>query len=221
MKLFFLLFFLAYSHTTFSETNHNKLDSIHKDTAIFNAKLTLCSNLEDVSCVKYQLKQMHDVDQYLRTNIIQSSELDLWPLITRQDAINTTILKKILAKHFWPKISVFGQKCDSYAWLIAQHADHDILFQHQVLFVLNQMTKTNETKPSHYAYMYDRIAVKYSAFGIKQRYGTQARKDNNNQFIILNFEGTEDEVNKQRLALGLPTLNEYRQDLNHFYSKTS
>ncbi len=219
MKVIFLIFALFFSSALFAESMNNKLDTIQETVTIFNTKLSLCSDLNDISCVKYQLKQMNDVDQYLRNHISTSPELNLWTLITKQDAINSKRLKLILAIHFWPKISLFGQNADSHAWLIAQHADHDTPFQHEVLFALEQMTKINEAKASHYAYLYDRIAMKYNEFGIKQRYGTQAQKEDDNRFVIKNLEGSESEVDERRLALGLPILSEYRQDLNIFYAK--
>jgi len=48
---------------------------------------------------------------------------------TKIDIKNTESLKKIIKEIGWPNIETVGKKISHYAWLIAQHADHDVKFQ--------------------------------------------------------------------------------------------
>ena len=47
----------------------------------------------------------------------------------RIDERNTDWLKKVIARHGWPTISMVGKRASHDAWLLAQHADHDLKFQ--------------------------------------------------------------------------------------------
>lgn len=86
------------------------------------------------------------------------------------DQENTEWLKGVVAKQGWPKISVVGQRAANEAWLLAQHADHDPVFQLQMLRLMEPLLATGEVSKSNYAYLYDRIMLKLTG---KQRYATQ------------------------------------------------
>jgi len=86
------------------------------------------------------------------------------------DTENTEWLKADVAAHGWYRISVHGETASRAAWLMAQHADRDRPFQHEVLALLEPLVETGEVSLSNYAYLYDRIAVSEDR---PQRYGTQ------------------------------------------------
>jgi hypothetical protein len=88
------------------------------------------------------------------------------------DSDNTEWLKADVAANGWYRISVHGEEASSAAWLMAQHADRDRPFQRHVLTLLEPLRATHETRPSNYAYLYDRIAVGENR---PQRYGSQGR----------------------------------------------
>ncbi len=77
---------------------------------------------------------------------------------------NVALLKKIISEVGWPKESE-----DSFnAWLIAQHADHDINFQIRCLgFMLDCEDEENQ---ENCRYLIDRILIN---LGEEQIYGTQ------------------------------------------------
>jgi len=138
---------------------------------------------------KAELAQRVGEDQFQRSNTIVLQSRILWAAdivpslegyyreaqngeICKTDRANTDWIKADLAALGWPKISVYGPKADSDAWLLVQHADHDVEFQKSVLVVLEKLLPTKDTRPQNYAYLYDRVAV---AEKRPQRYGTQGR----------------------------------------------
>lgn len=143
--------------------------------------------LNNKEWVKTKLQHMVDVDQYMRLfpNVIYDHQYtddetkDFWakffPRWQSVDGINTVDLKKILEIYSWFKISDFGALADSNAWLLVQHADHDPVFQNEVLPLLESLMKVGETNASNYAYLFDRVAASWNDPTKRklQRYGTQ------------------------------------------------
>jgi len=86
------------------------------------------------------------------------------------DADNRAWLKATLARRGWFRISVDGERADSAAWTLAQHADRDVAFQQAVLVILEKELAAKETSSTNYAYLWDRVAVNT---GKPQRYATQ------------------------------------------------
>lgn len=85
------------------------------------------------------------------------------------DRRNAARLKQVVAQIGWPTCSKVGARASHMAWLLAQHADHDIDFQKQCLRLLRRQPR-GEVRKSEIAYLDDRVRV-----GEKkpQRYGTQ------------------------------------------------
>jgi hypothetical protein len=150
----------------------------------------LAADPHDRAWVKAKLAHMVEVDQYMRHFSIsaatrgydESERLDFnqrfnatrFPAL---DAKNTADLKALIAIHGWFTIGEFGEKADNDAWLLAQHADQDRAFQREVLALIEPLVATKQTRPEHYAYLFDRLAGDDSAPGGSkpQRYGTQGR----------------------------------------------
>ena len=126
------------------------------------------------------------------------------------DEENTNDLKELLQIYTWFKISEFGKTADSNAWLITQHADHDVFFQKSVLAKLSHLWPLNETNPSNYAYLFDRVAASWHdpAKRIPQRYGTQGFCMGKGLWRPLPIEQPE-KVDERRAMVGLPPLREY------------
>ena len=88
-----------------------------------------------------------------------------------QDRERTKELKEIIAKYGWPTISMVGKKASRGAWLVAQHADHDVTFQKRVLSMLELIYReSRDVDPANIAFLKDRVLV---AGGKKQVFGTQ------------------------------------------------
>jgi len=128
------------------------------------------------------------------------------------DARNTARLKEVVDKHGWPGKSLVGTDGSQRAWLMVQHADHDLAFQKRCLPLLSQAVKKGETSPEQLAYLTDRVRV---ADKEKQVYGTQFHEADGK----MEPYPIEDEANvdNRRKELGLPPMAEYRKTLDELY----
>ncbi|MEM7690664.1 MAG: DUF6624 domain-containing protein [Pseudomonadota bacterium] len=90
----------------------------------------------------------------------------------RADYENTGWLKKRIEETGWPSISQVGKRGSQDAWLLAQHADADPVFQLEALRLMEPLVEEGEVSKPNYAYLYDRIMLKLNG---KQRYGTQVQ----------------------------------------------
>lgn len=86
------------------------------------------------------------------------------------DRANTQKLKNIVRKYGWPDIPLVGKRGSHAAWLIVQHADHDVEFQKYCLGLMRKKLKEGKISPQDVAYLADRIRVHR---GLPQLYGTQ------------------------------------------------
>ncbi len=67
-------------------------------------------------------------------------------------------LKADLRDHGWYRISTYGADADRAAWLIVQHARHDLALQENVLAVLEPLWPSGETRGENFADLYDQTA---------------------------------------------------------------
>jgi hypothetical protein len=114
--------------------------------------------------LKEELVQMAEADQTMRNRAMQGEQWDL-----SIDAANTERLKVIVHEYGWPTSPEFGIEGSQAAWLIAQHADHDVDFQSECLELMKKQNPA-ELNPAHLAYLEDRVRVNQ---GRPQLYGTQ------------------------------------------------
>lgn len=113
-------------------------------------------------------------------------------------------LKAIVAACGWPKTT----KDSHAAWLLAQHADSDLAFQRRAKEWLEASVKAGVATPRDLAYLADRIAANE---GRPQEYGTQFSLTDRCQ-LVLDPVDDRDLVNRRRLAIGLPSLEEYEAE---------
>jgi hypothetical protein len=90
--------------------------------------------------------------------------------LTEVDRENTARMKTIIAEHGWPGWKLVGVDGAHAAWILVQHADHDVPFQKDCLARLECAVKAGDADPADWAYLVDRVAV---AEKRKQVYGTQ------------------------------------------------
>jgi CubicO group peptidase (beta-lactamase class C family) len=174
--------------------------------------------------VKAKLKHMVDCDQIMRGLMNMPVELRM----TDQEKVffkkayeqrfylmdwqNTQDMKWLLNHIGWFKISKWGKLADNQAWLLVQHADQEPDFQKSVLKILTKLYKTNETSPSGYAYLWDRVAS--SSYDLSkrkpQRYGTQGHCVGPGRWEPHPIED-ERNVDKRRREVGLTSFAEYKQ----------
>ena len=123
------------------------------------------------------------------------------------DRAHVKEMKKLLKEHSWITISEFGARADADAWLVVQHADHDVKFQRQVLDVLTGLVSTGDTRPVNYAYLYDRVAVGEEK---KQMFGTQGKCDEAGKWVAIDL-ADPDNVDARRVPYGMEPLAVYIQ----------
>lgn len=115
---------------------------------------------------------------------------------------NTDEMKKIINKFGWPSTKLVGKKASHFAWLLVQHADHDVKFQKNCLALMEKNT-------IDWAYLTDRILVNK---GKPQIYGTQFYKDFTDKLVprpIKNLTG----LDKRRKSLGLQSFKLYKKQM--------
>lgn len=162
--------------------------------------------------LRYELLQMREEDQKMRRRIREESigpdATEFWEEFHKLDEKHTERLKEIIKQYGWPRKSLVGEDGAFAAWLIVQHATHDLNFQKHCLKLMKKEAKRGEVPLQCIAYLIDRIRI---LEGKPQVYGTQYRIVNGE----LEFLPIEDEANvdKRRKEMGLPPLSEYMKQI--------
>lgn len=156
--------------------------------------------------------EMTKIDQEMRERSLQQGGL----IVEEDEQIdfnNTEEMKRIVGKIGWPTISKVGKEGSFNAWLLVQHADHDVSFQKQCLELM-LAEPPSEVAPENRAYLEDRVRVKE---GRLQLYGTQFFGEGD-KYAPRPIED-EENVDKRRAMVGLETMAEYRKILHGKYAK--
>ncbi|HJV90323.1 MAG TPA: DUF6624 domain-containing protein [Holophagaceae bacterium] len=127
------------------------------------------------------------------------------PRSLAMDKANAEVLRRILDRWGWLDSRIWGQPTEDQAWLLAQHADHDVAFQKRVLGMMEALVSQGGADPMHFAYLWDRVAVNE---GRPQRYGTQGRCMGPGRWEPRPMEDPE-HVDARRDAMGLPPMADY------------
>ncbi|HJV23695.1 MAG TPA: DUF6624 domain-containing protein [Holophagaceae bacterium] len=127
------------------------------------------------------------------------------PRSLAMDKANAEALRRILDRWGWLDPRTWGKPTEDRAWLLAQHADHDVAFQKRVLGMMEALVPKGGADPLHFAYLWDRVAVNE---GRPQRYGTQGRCVGPGRWEPRAMEDPE-HVDARRDAVGLPPMVDY------------
>lgn len=223
LQLVFLLFYFVSASVASADRVGDAImkydQTVEKMTDAFSS---LPQDPNDISWVTKKIQVMWDVDQFTR-NFLNTPFQEGYsaretadfktlflPRLSRTDLRNTKDLKSLLKIYPWFKISIFGKKTDSNAWLLVQHADHDPDFQKAILKILEGLYPSAETKAANYAYLFDRVAASWNDPSKRtlQRYGTQGYCTGVGTWKPL---PSEDELNldKRRSSVGLESEADY------------
>ncbi len=155
--------------------------------------------------VARELKEMVDIDQDMRE---RSQTDDYWDETV--DIKHTERMKEIVAEIGWPTVSKVGPEGANNAWLLVQHADHDVDFQEQCLQLMKEASP-GEVDVINIAYLTDRLSVNR---GRGQLYGTQFTQEDGKHIP----QTIEDEANvdARRAEVGMGPLSE---QIQHMYNK--
>jgi hypothetical protein len=128
------------------------------------------------------------------------------------DRANTTRLKEIIREHGWPAKADVGSPAATAAFLVAQHAVHDIPFQKEYLAFVQEEFQKGQAPGDAVALLTDVTRV---AEGQRQLYGTQINIEDG-RLVVQPIED-EARVDERRAALGLGTLAEYVARVKQVY----
>lgn len=159
-----------------------------------------------------EIKGMYEKDQEMRKRAMANNGIIENEEDSKLDSIHTQRMKEIVKQMGWPTISKVGETVSDMAWLLVQHADHDIEFQKQCLELMKQTS--NDVSKVNIAYLEDRVKVNS---GRPQIYGTQFYEHDG----IYEPRPIEelDKVDKRRKEVGLESLKEYARMLKEKYKK--
>jgi hypothetical protein len=118
------------------------------------------------------------------------------------DINNTNRMKEIVTTFGWPTLTQVGETTAYNAWLLVQHADHEVAFQTHCLDLMKHLPE-NEVDLTNIAYLEDRVRVNSNQ---GQLYGTQFRQVND-EHVPCAIED-EENVDTRRSEIGLGPLRE-------------
>ena len=144
-----------------------------------------------------EINKMIEADQDMRERNLKDDSWD-----KELDKKNTRRMKEIVDEIGWPSISKVGSEASVGAWLLVQHADHDVAFQSLCLALMKELP-AGEVRSQDIALLTDRVRVNQ---GRTQLYGTQFRQIKG-KHVPRDIEDIE-HVDERRKAVGLDTLAE-------------
>ena len=149
-----------------------------------------------------QINRMTAKDQTMRRTAENTMRFD-----RDLDIAHTKKLTEIVKVHGWPTIPLVGKKASRNAWLLIQHANHDLGFQKKCLARMEQTVKQDKRSidTTHIAYLRDRILMMQ---GKKQKFGTQFKADKNGMKSLYPVENRRG-VDILRKQYGLPPLKDF------------
>ena len=157
--------------------------------------------------IKDELTAMFQIDQEMRHRNLK--EPDYWD--STIDRKHTARIKELVAQIGWPTVSKVGSEGSHAAWLLVQHADHDVDFQKECLTLMKSAPE-GEVERRDVAYLEDRVRVNSNQL---QLYGTQFIEVNGT-FVPRGIECLE-KVDERRLSMGLGTLQKGIEQMRETY----
>lgn len=170
---------------------------------------------QEESDLERELRHMVAEDQKTRIGDGKTSPETREDEIAAIDAKHLPRLKQIVAEMGWPRVSRVGSDGAHSMWLLVQHMDADTAFQKQCLGLMEPLVEKGEALGDDFAYLTDRVRVAEKRF---QVYGTQWFR---NAKGVLEPRAIEDEkeVDARRKKVGLPTMAEYKKQLDALYNR--
>lgn len=157
------------------------------------------------------LNEIAVIDQKMRKNAMKTG---IWDKAI--DRKNTSKIKEIINKFGWPTIILVGKKASRNAWLLVQHADHDVKFQKKCLRLMENIYKINPNliNKTNIAYLKDRVLV---SEGNKQLFGTQFYTNEKGIFGPRAIKDIKN-LDKRRKEYNLPPFSKYKKLIKSYKS---
>lgn len=158
-----------------------------------------------------EILMMATEDQRIREMIRVDSTKKL---DTDLDRKNAARLREIILEIGWPTIARVGKKASHAAWLIVQHAVHDLEFQKQCLALLKKLPE-HDFQKSEIVYLEDRIRVAEDG---TQQYGTQFYTDQDGELRPRPIDDIP-HLDTRRLAMGLEPFADYEKKMKRLFGR--
>jgi hypothetical protein len=176
---------------------------------------------EELRC---ELLHLSNVDQQVRMAAIAAGKSGLSGTsllrlafdLAAVDLPNTARMRKIIDRYGWPGRSLVGDDGAHAAWLLVQHATHDVKFMERCAELMSEAAEHGEASPRDLAYLVDRVRMRQ---GKPQLYGTQFTMVGPDEHLVA--EPIEDEANvdQRRRDVGLNSMAEQWQALRKLYGR--
>ncbi len=125
---------------------------------------------------------------------------------------NTNLLKNFIKENGWPIKEKYGSEVSSAAWLIAQHSDHDPLFQLKCLsLIIANLDSQDKELMQDMAFLLDRVLINMNQ---EQVFGTQL----NGKFVVPKVINKKN-LDSLRKNFGLESIKEYIERVREFSEK--
>lgn len=174
--------------------------------------------------VRSVVSGLRESDQRIRQELVavlqagpEPDTVALRRLAARQDSVdraNTARLKAVIRQFGWPSRPRAGAEATGAAFLVVQHATHDLPFQKEYLAFLRAEHREGRASGEAVALLTDRTR---QAEGELQLYGTQARLADGR--VVLDPIEDSAGVDERRAELGLVPLSEYVDSLERAYGR--
>jgi hypothetical protein len=120
--------------------------------------------------LREELLALAAADQAFRSRSVASMSAAVFEQECANDLARATRISEIITAVGWPGATHVGEDGSAAAWLLVQHADHDVDFQKRALLLLKHAVAAGEAAPRSLAYLSDRVCVNLDQ---PQIYGTQ------------------------------------------------
>ena len=171
------------------------------------------SSKTEYGAIASEIVAMVAKDQEMRKRALENEGVIETEEDEKLDQQNTARIKEIIDQMGWPTISKVGKEISEGAWLLVQHADHDVEFQKRCLQLMKEAPEGDVSKID-IAYLEDRVRVNE---GKPQLYGTQFYGEGED-YRPRPIENPE-KVDERRQELGLESMEEYKKSLLEKYNQ--
>jgi hypothetical protein len=156
--------------------------------------------------LRTELQQMVEEDQRLRgEGVPPGPSKEQWQQIDEADRRHAGRMREIVDRHGWPGRSLVGEDGAQWAWVLVQHAYHDVPFMRRCLDVMAEAVEAGEASATDYACLYDRVLIHERG---EQLYGTHYLLDDENEIVGARLVDPEN-VDERRREVGLVPLEEH------------
>jgi hypothetical protein len=165
--------------------------------------------------LREELLALAEADQVFRRGWSSLSQTETRAELEREHA-RAARAAEIVSAHGWPGRSLVGDDGASAAWLLIQHADHDVALQERCLELMREAVRLGEASGSELAYLTDRVCVNR---GRPQVYGTQFFGSGAG-YAVRPLEDRE-RLDERRTAVGLEPFAEYEARMHELERRST